>query len=220
MKNVRTQRNSAEELAGTPGNSTRGASQKSIPPAQTTSVPTQQVPVESRAFPGLMLVYLCPVNSSGSSPTRGPETSAPYNNRQIRPRCKPLIRTNCEQSISIQRRRGQRIQGRWRNARFFPRHFPFHHKDSVELKVCQVLEQGLRFVHLASLPLFVTMFISPDFNLQTQESASLPRCSKSTNSKIPECLVFRPTTGRSLSPEFKRSAAQLLPHQLDDFTGA
>ncbi len=104
---------------------------------------------------------------------------------------------------------------------FFPRHFPFHHKDSVELKVCQVLEEGLRFVHLASLLLFfVTMFISLDFNLQTQESASLPRSSKSTNSKIPECLMFRPTTGRSLSPEFKRSAAQLLPHQLDHFTGA
>ena len=103
---------------------------------------------------------------------------------------------------------------------FFPRHFPFHHKDSVELKVCQVLEEGKRFVHPASRLLFVTMFISLDFNLQTQESASLPRSSKSTNSKIPECLVFRPTTGRSLSPEFKRSAAQLLPHQLDDFTGA
>lgn len=74
--------------------------------------------------------------------------------------------------------------------------------------------------HPAALLRFVTMFISLDFNLQTQESASLPRSAKSTNSKIPECLMFRPTTGRSLSPELKRSAAQLLPHQLDDFTGA
>lgn len=82
-----------------------------------------------------------------------------------------------------------------------------------------MLEEGKLSIHRASLLLFVAVFISLDFNFHTQESVSLPRSSKSTNSKVPECLMFRPTTGGSLSPEFKRSAAQLLPHQLDDLTG-
>jgi hypothetical protein len=57
-------------------------------------------------------------------------------------------------------------------------------------------------------------------NFASKDSATLSLRTKSTHSKTSSCLMFRAASGGSLSPEFKGSVAQLLPHQLYDFPGS